>query len=69
MKWVYAILLLALISMPAGSHVPLTPSPENNLNSAVPIPDPEKTYAIYGTLHNPGETDYYRLTLNANQML
>jgi len=55
--------------MPSGAHVPLTPSPGNNLSSAVLISDPEKTYAIYGTLHNPGEADYYRLTLNANQML
>lgn len=69
MKWVYVILLLALLSTPAGSHVPLTPSPEYNLSSAFLIPDPEKTYTIYGTLHNPGEADYYQLTLNANQML
>lgn len=69
MKWVCAILLIALFSNPAVSHVPFTPSPGNNLNSAVLIPDPEKTYAVYGTLHYPGEADYYRLALNANQML
>jgi hypothetical protein len=69
MKWVYAFLLFVLFSMPSAAHVSLTPSPGNNLSSAVIIPDPEKTYAIYGTLRNPGETDYYRLTLSANQML
>ena len=66
---VYAFLLFVLFSMPSGAHVPLTPSPGNNLSSAVLVPDPEKTYAIYGTLHNPCETDYYRLTLSANQTL
>jgi hypothetical protein len=69
MKWVYAVFLFVLFSMPSGAHVPLTPSPGTNLSSAVLIPNPEKTFAIYGTLHNPGETEYYRLTLSANQML
>lgn len=69
MKWVYAFLLFVLFSMPSGAHVPLTPSPGNNLSSAVLVPDPEKTFAIYGALHYPGEADYYRLKLNANQML
>ena len=66
---IYAILLIALFSIPAAAHVPLTPSPGNNLSSAVLVPDPEKTFAIYGALHYPGEADYYRLELNANQML
>lgn len=69
MKWVYAFILFVLFSMPSGAHVPLIPSPGNNLSSAVLIPDPEKTFAIYGELHYPGEADYYRLELNANQML
>jgi uncharacterized membrane protein HdeD (DUF308 family) len=43
--------------------------PGNDLSSAVLVPDPEKTFAIYGALHYPGEADYYRLELNANQML
>ena len=69
MKWLYAILLLALISVPAGAHVPLTPSPGTNLSSAFLVPDPEKTYALYGTLQNPGESDYYEMALNNNQPL
>ena len=69
MKWLYTILLIALVFMPVEAHVPLTPSPGTNLSTAFPVSDPEKTYALYGTRHNPGESNYYRITLNGNQPL
>lgn len=69
MKWPSVIFLLTLLFIQADAHVPLTPAAENDLNSATPIQDPEKSYAIYGEIHEPGEADYYRMNLSANQRL
>jgi len=39
------------------------PGEHNTLDNAVQIKDPAISYAIYGTLHEAGEADYYTVTL------
>jgi hypothetical protein len=63
-----AILITLLVPI-AGAHVPELPPSSPGLSGAVIIPDPAKSYAYYGTLHEPGEADYYAIALNEGDLL
>jgi hypothetical protein len=64
-----AVVFLLMLILPASGHVPVLPGNHNSLATAVQLEDPAITYAIYGTLHEAGETDYYQVTLQKDAHL
>jgi hypothetical protein len=64
----FFLLLLALI-IPALAHVPLSAGENKNLAAATVIDQPEKSYVIYGHIHEPGGLAYYRFDMTAGQTL
>jgi hypothetical protein len=58
-----AVVLILLLVVPVTAHVPVLSDSHNSLATATPIGDPAISYAIYGTLHEAGEADYYTITL------
>ena len=59
------VLVLLLILSVAGTeaHVPLIPANNGALETATPIDDPLKSWAIYGELRTGGVANYYRVDL------
>lgn len=51
------------------AHSPLIPGINEGLNSATFIPDPTKSWAIYGELHEGKEAQYYRFEINETQKI
>jgi hypothetical protein len=62
------ILLLILI-LPVQAHVPVSTADNNNINNAVIIDNPLKTYVFYGELHEAGDVAYYRIDLDPGDRL
>jgi hypothetical protein len=63
------ILILALLVAPACGHAPLGTEENGNLSMATIISQPEKSYVVYGHIHEPGEAAYYRFDMAAGQTL
>ena len=63
------LILLLLLVLPAAAHVPVLPGDHITLATAVKIQDPAISYAIYGTLHEAGEADYYTVDLRQGDLL
>ncbi|MCW4020642.1 MAG: hypothetical protein NWF14_05375 [Candidatus Bathyarchaeota archaeon] len=51
------------------AHAPLKPGDNESLETAMPVPDPTKSWAIYTELHEGGEAQYYRLDLGQGERL
>ena len=74
-KSIFAILLLTfaflcLLLVPGVlAHAPLKPDKNESLATATLIPDPTKSWAIYGELHEGGEARYYRFNITEGQKL
>jgi hypothetical protein len=62
------LLILALI-IPAHAHVPLNAGENENLATATVIGQPEKSYVIYGHIHEPDGLAYYRFDMTTGQTL
>lgn len=65
----HVLLILLLVILPAAAHVPVLPGDHTTLATAVKIQDPAVSYAIYGTLHEAGEADYYTVDLQKGDPL
>lgn len=65
---VFILVILALI-IPAHAHVPLNAGENDNPGAATVIDQPEKSYVVYGHIHEPGEAAYYRFDMVAGQTL
>jgi hypothetical protein len=63
------ILILSLLIAPACGHAPLNTGESSDLSTPVLITQPEKSYVIYGHLHEPAEIAYYRFDMAAGQTL
>jgi hypothetical protein len=61
--------LILFLAVPVTAHVPVLPGDHNSLATAMQISDPAITYAIYGTLHEAGEADYYTVSLRKGDAL
>lgn len=53
----------------AQAHSPLIPDNNSMLTSATFIPDPTKSWAIYGELHEGREVQYYRFNINETRRI
>jgi hypothetical protein len=58
-----------VIILPVDAHVPISADNNNNLNTALSVEKPTKSYAIYGHLHDAGDVGYYQFSLNAGDQL
>jgi hypothetical protein len=63
------ILVLSLLVAPAWGHAPLSTGENGNLSMATVISQPEKSYVVYGHIHEPGEAVYFRFDMAAGQTL
>lgn len=67
---VYALFALCLFSVPvAFGHAPLISGDAGKLNEAMVIPDPTKSWAVYGELHESSEVDYYRFEIQKGERI
>ena len=64
-----ALVLILLLALPATAHVPVLPGDHNSLATAMRIKDPAVSYAIYGTLHEGGEADYFTVVMRKGDLL
>jgi hypothetical protein len=58
-----------VIILPVDAHVPISADNNKNLNTALSVENPLKSYAIYGHLHDAGDVGYYQFNLNAGDQL
>jgi hypothetical protein len=65
----FTILPWLLLTPLVFAHVPIGPGDNESLNTATVIPDPAKSWAIYGELHEGGEVQYYRFEITENQRI
>ena len=66
----YLILIYCLFSIPSASgHSPLISGDTGYLDEAMFIPDPTKSWAIYGELHEGREVHYYRFEIEKGQRI
>jgi hypothetical protein len=63
------ILILVLLVPHACGHAPLGTGENGDLSMATVISQPEKSYVVYGHIHEPGEAAYYRFDMAAGQTL
>ena len=63
------VMLVVLLVLPVTAHVPVLSGDHNTLATATQIKDPAVSYAIYGTLHEAGEADYYTVTMQKGDPL
>jgi hypothetical protein len=56
-------ILILIFVVPAGAHVPVIVGDNNNINTAMVIDIPQKTYVFYGSLQEAHEVAYYRLVI------
>lgn len=64
---VVSALSCLLLTPKTLAHSPLTPGDNESLATATWIPDPTKSWAIYGELHEGGEAQYYRFNITEGQ--
>lgn len=60
-------IIFFLFATQVNAHSPLIPGNNEGLNEASFIPDPTKSWAIYGELHEGEEAQYYRFDINETQ--
>ena len=58
-----------VIILPVDSHVPISADNNSNINTALSVEKPTKSYAIYGHLHNAGEVGYYQFSMHPGDRL
>jgi len=63
------ILLMLLFITNAVSHVPIIGGENNSLKTAIEVIEPAKSWAIYDEIHEPGESKYYKFTMEQGQRL
>ena len=63
------LFLLLIMVLPVLAHAPASPGESSYLSTAVLIGQPEKSYVIYGHLHEPGDAAYYRFDMTEGQTL
>jgi hypothetical protein len=70
-RWLLPVffILLMVIILPVDAHVPISADNNKNLNTALSVENPLKSYAIYGHLHDAGDGGYYQFNLNAGDQL
>lgn len=70
-KGLFFLVLSSLVFVPVVlAHAPLPqPTDNENLETALVIPDPTKSWALYAELHEGGEAEYYRLDLEDGERL
>jgi hypothetical protein len=70
-RWLLPVFLILILTMilPAGAHVPISADNNFNLNKALTIEKPIKSYAIYAHLHDAGDVGYYQLNMNSGDRL
>jgi hypothetical protein len=67
---VFALFTSCLFSVPTAlGHAPLISGDNMRLTEAMFIPDPTKSWAIYGELHESRNVDYYRFEIQKGQRI
>jgi len=51
------------------AHVPISAGDNNSLETAIEVKEPTKSWAIYDEIHEPGESKYYKFTMEQDHRL
>lgn len=66
----FALFTFCIFSVPTAlGHAPLISGDNMRLTEAMYIPDPTKSWAIYGELHESRKVDYYRFEMKKGQRI
>ena len=70
-RWLLPVFLILILTMilSVGAHVPISADNNYNLNTALSVEKPLKSYAIYGHLHDASDVGYYQFYMNAGDRL
>jgi hypothetical protein len=72
-RWWPGIMLLvalsALLPQAVLAHAPLSGDQNDTMGTAVVIPDPAKSWAIYSELHEAGEFQFYRFEIKKDERI
>jgi hypothetical protein len=63
------LIACAFLITPAAAHVPLTPGGNDHIDDAFFVPDPTKSWVVYGTLGGGGDARYYSMAMAAGDEL
>ena len=62
--------LVSFVVMPGVfGHAPLMPGSNESLATATVVSDPTKSWAVYATLHEGGEAEYYRFNISEGRRI
>lgn len=64
-----SVFLCLLLVSEASAHSPVSPGNNESLETATPISDPTKSWAVYAELHEGGEAQYYRFDIDQGQKI
>lgn len=67
--FVVLMLLSALFVVNVVAHVPITGGENINLESAIEVLEPTKSWAIYDEIHESGEAKYYRFHMESGERI
>ena len=63
------LFLFLLLVSETSAHSPISPGNNESLDTATPISDPTKSWAVYAELHEGGEAQYYRFDITVGQKI
>ncbi len=64
------VVMSAIILVPnAMAHSPIEPGSNESLATALMVPEPTKSWAIYAELHEGGEAQYYKFEMQAGERI
>lgn len=66
-KFLVLIITLSFLLPSVGAHSPLGTGDNESLATATLVPEPTKSWAIYGELHEGGEAQYFRFDITEGQ--
>jgi len=71
LRWQLSVLLVLILCLafPVNAHVPVSADGNYDINTALPVEKPTKSYVIYGDLHKAGEVACYQMHMTPGDRL
>ncbi|UCF50628.1 MAG: hypothetical protein JSU91_03870 [Thermoplasmatales archaeon] len=66
---IFLMLITLIFIFNAVAHVPISGGDNNTLETAIKVNEPEKSWAIYDDIHEPGKAIYYKVQMKNGQRL
>ena len=66
---IITLFVILIFILNTVAHVPISAGENNSLETAIEVKEPTKSWAIYDEIHEPGESKYYKFTMEQGQRL